>query len=103
MKLTQEEIADIEKITERLKDKWAYDIGTFANDCEYLLDIVQKLRHKPRERFTYEMRECDTCDGVGEVGAVISMTNDVCDIDTCKACGGLGKVRVKVKSNAHNA
>jgi hypothetical protein len=42
MKLTQEERAEIDKISARLKDKWAYDIGTFANDCEYLLDIARK-------------------------------------------------------------
>lgn len=97
MKLSAEEWAEIDRITERLKDKWAYDIGTFANDCEYLLDIVQKLRPKSRERFTYEWRDCDHvhCDK-GRVyfnGGWFK----------CQGCGGLGKVRVKVKSKAHNA
>jgi len=101
MKLSAEEWAEIDRITERLKDKWAYDIGTFANDCEYLLDIVQKLRHKPRERFTYEMRDCLNCDGSGNVSAAMSSID--CDVENCPACGGLGKVRVKVKSKAHNA
>jgi len=99
MKLSAEEWAEIDRIKAK---KLGSECDTFE-DLNYCLKLLEKIRPKSRERFTYEMRDCETCDGVGEVGAVISMTNDVCDIDTCKACGGLGQVRVKVKSKAHNA
>jgi DnaJ-class molecular chaperone len=40
----------------------------------------------PKLRFV----KCETCDGSGEVAA--SMNQMACDIETCKACKGIGKV-----------
>lgn len=89
MKLSKAEVAIIEEIKTQ-------DISTakdIAGDIKFLVSCIDRLQSKPH-RFTYEMRDCKQCDGVGEVGA--SMNQFACDVEKCKACGGLGKIRTKV-------
>lgn len=93
MKLSKEDKEQIATIDARLRNRWSYDVGQWINDCETLREIIEKNLSKPH-RFTYEMRDCKQCDGVGEVGA--SMNQFACDVEKCKACGGLGKIRTKV-------
>lgn len=92
MKLTQEELAEIDRIKAK---KLGSECDTFE-DLNYCLKLLDKLRPKP-DRFTYGWRECKRvhCDK-GKVyfnGGWFK----------CQGCDGLGKVRVKVKSKAHNA
>lgn len=35
---------------------------------------------------------CADCEGTGDVAALISMTNDSCDVETCKTCKGTGEI-----------
>lgn len=100
MKLSKEERQRVETLTEYYR-KWNYS-DMEKDHMKFFIDCVEKLCRPKPERFTYEWRDCEHCDGVGEVGALVSMANDVCDIATCKPCGGLGKVRTKVKRTAHS-
>lgn len=58
MKLSKEELTEIAEIDARLRDWAIYDVGTFVNDCEYLRDLVDKLR--PGDK-------CSACRGTGKL------------------------------------
>lgn len=91
MKLTQEELAEIDRIKAK---KLGSECDTFE-DLNYCLQLLDKLRPQSRERFTYEWRDCENCTG----GHVESGGNVI----LCPMCKGIGQVKTKVRSKAHNA
>lgn len=91
MKLSKDDIQRAAKLMDYYRN---YNYFTIERDhMKFFIDCFEILTSKPH-RFTYEMRDCKQCDGVGEVGA--SMNQFACDVEKCKACGGLGKIRTKV-------
>lgn len=61
-------------------------------DTEFLIGMVEKSRSNYlQSKFTYRIDTCDLCHGSGAI------LLDVDRMGRCTSCGGLGKVRVKMK------
>ena len=70
-------------------DEIKKEVKGFDYRFKELTDLLDKLRPSDG-KFTFQWAECQSC-GWNDLGEII-----------CKDCGGLGKVKVKVKSTAHN-
>lgn len=86
MKLTQEEIAEID----RIYNLWNSDEKIQDVNMDFIFAMLSKLRPKSREWFTYKIVACDSCNGTGRKWIGFYSQN-------CLLCKGSGKVKTKIR------